>query len=168
MTKYIYYYCRSLISIFAIVYAVGTPFATAPAGLFDKFNLIIVLILFFIVGNSLCIIAPNYFMLAAAMIIIALASGTLLSISMAFVPDIASENKHAAVVSWLYVGFSIASVFGVHAEILAASMNSFAFNFGIAFGSMCGSLFLDNIRIKHVGTGGGILAIIFNIGSFTL
>ena len=32
---------------------------------------------------------------------------------MAFVPDIVSEKKRAAVVSWLYAGFSIASVFGV-------------------------------------------------------
>lgn len=89
----------SLVSIFAIVYAVGTPFAAALTGLFNKFNLIIALTVIFIAGNFLCIIAPNYHTLAAARIIIALLSGTLLSVSMTFVPDIVSEKKCASVVS---------------------------------------------------------------------
>ena len=43
----------SLVSIFAIVYAVGTPFAAALAGLFNKFSLIITLTIIFLIGNIL-------------------------------------------------------------------------------------------------------------------
>ena len=42
---------------------------------------------------------------------------------------------------------------------LAASMSSFAFTFGIPFGSMCGSIFVDNIGMEYIGIGGGILAV---------
>ena len=121
----------SLVSIFAIVYAVGTPFAAALAGLFNKFNLIIALTIIFITGNFLCIIAPNYYTLAAARVVIAIVSGTLLSVSMAFVPDIVSEKKRASVVSWLYAGFSIASVFGVPIGTLIS--HSFGWRYSFIF-----------------------------------
>ena len=54
------------------------------------------------------------------------------------------------------------------AVTLAASMNSFAFNFGIAFGSVCGSFFVDNIGMHYVGIGGGIIAIFASISAILL
>lgn len=121
----------SLVSIFAIVYAVGTPFAAALAGLFNKFSLIITLTIIFLIGNILCIIAPNYQILVVARIVIAIVSGTLLSVSMAFVPDIISEKKRAPVVAWIYAGFSIASVFGVPVGTLIS--HSFGWRYSFIF-----------------------------------
>ena len=121
----------SLVSIFAIVYAVGTPFAAALAGLFNKFSLIITLTIIFLIGNILCIITPNYQILVVARIVIAIVSGTLLSVSMAFVPDIISEKKRAPVVAWIYAGFSIASVFGVPVGTLIS--HSFGWRYSFIF-----------------------------------
>lgn len=121
----------SLVSIFVIVYAVGTPFAAALAGLFNKFSLIITLTIIFLIGNILCIIAPNYQILVVARIVIAIVSGTLLSVSMAFVPDIISEKKRAPVVAWIYAGFSIASVFGVPVGTLIS--HSFGWRYSFIF-----------------------------------
>ncbi|MDY5051708.1 MAG: MFS transporter, partial [Candidatus Mucispirillum faecigallinarum] len=119
----------SLVSIFAIVYAVGTPFAAAFAGLFNKFGLIITLTIIFLIGNILCIFAPNYQILVVARIVIAIVSGTLLSVSMAFVPDIVSEKKRAPVVAWIYAGFSIASVFGVPVGTLISHSFGWRYSF---------------------------------------
>ena len=103
----------SLVSMFAFVYAVGTPFTAALAGRFHRFALIISLTVVFVVGNFLCAIAPNYPLLAAARILLSIVSGTLISVSMTFVPDISSLEHRATVVSWVFAGFSLASIFGV-------------------------------------------------------
>lgn len=103
----------SLVSMFAFVYAVGTPFTAAMAGRFHRFALIISLTVVFVVGNFLCAIAPNYPLLAAARILLSIVSGTLISVSMTFVPDISSLEHRATVVSWVFAGFSLASIFGV-------------------------------------------------------
>ena len=103
----------SLVSMFAFVYAVGTPFTAALAGRFHRFALIISLTVVFVVGNFLCAIAPSYPLLAAARILLSIVSGTLISVSMTFVPDISSLEHRATVVSWVFAGFSLASIFGV-------------------------------------------------------
>ena len=42
---------------------------------------------------------------------------------------------------------------------LAASTNSFSFNFGIAFGSVCGSAIVEKLDMRLLGLGGGVLAL---------
>lgn len=102
-----------LVSVFAFVYAVGTPFTAALAGRFRRFPLILALTMLYIFGNFFCAVAPNYTVLTAARILLAIVSGTLISVSMTFVPDVASLENRAAVVSWVFAGFSLASIFGV-------------------------------------------------------
>lgn len=79
----------------------------------------------------MCVVATNYHILAAARVITALVSGTLLSVSMIFVPDIVNEKHRAVVVSWLFAGFSIASVFGVPAGTLIS--HSFGWRYSFLF-----------------------------------
>ena len=102
-----------LVSMFAFVYAVGTPFTAALAGRCNRFWLLICLGLVFVVGNLWCAVAPNYILLSAARIVLAIVSGTLISISMTFVPQITRVEHRATVVSWVFAGFSLASIFGV-------------------------------------------------------
>ena len=45
------------------------------------------------------------------------------------------------------------------AVTLAASTNSFSFNFGIAFGSVCGSTIVKHLNMGLLGLGGGVLAL---------
>ena len=45
------------------------------------------------------------------------------------------------------------------AVTLAASTNSFSFNFGIAFGSVCGSALVNFVDMRYLGFGGGLLAL---------
>lgn len=103
----------SLVSVFAFVYAVGTPFTAALAGRFPRFGLITVLTVLFILGDLFCALAPTYGVLTGGRILLAVVSGTLISVSMTFVPDVSSLEHRATVVSWVFAGFSLASIFGV-------------------------------------------------------
>ena len=56
-------------------------------------------------------LASNYYILVLARIITAIISGTILSISMTFASEIATVQYQPKVISWIFAGFSIASVF---------------------------------------------------------
>lgn len=73
----------------------------------------VVLALIFTFGNALTIFAPNYTILVISRIIVAIVSGSLVSLSMTFATVIAPMPKRAWLVSWIFSGLSVASVFGV-------------------------------------------------------
>lgn len=102
-----------LVSLFAFAYAPATPIGAALVSRFERFHSLAALFAVFIVGNVLCAIAPNYAVLVVARIVIALVSGTTVAVAMTFVSDVASEANRTKFVSWVFSGFSIASVFGV-------------------------------------------------------
>lgn len=103
----------NLISFFAFAYAIGTPFFSAITSSYNRYYTLLILTFIFILGNIICSFAPNYPILIIARVLIAIISGTLLSISMTFSADIASVQNQPKVISWIFSGFSIASVFGV-------------------------------------------------------
>lgn len=102
-----------LISFFAFAYAVGTPFVTAFFSPFNRYYTLLGLTVDFILSNIFCAIAPNYFVLIIARIITAIISGTILSVSMTFSTEIASVQDQPKVISWIFSGFSVSSIFGV-------------------------------------------------------
>ncbi len=119
----------NLISLFALAYAVGTPFITALCSPYNRYHVLLILAIIFILGNILCCVATNYTILISARIITAIVSGALLSISMTFSADIASPTNQPKVISWIFSGFSIASVFGVPIGTVVSQM----FNWRLTF-----------------------------------
>lgn len=103
----------NLVSIFAGVYAVCTPIGAALSARFPRFTIYMVLIGVFFVGNLLCALAFNYWVLLGARVVIALVSGTLVSISMTFADDVTAPRNRTRFVAWVFSGFSIASIVGV-------------------------------------------------------
>ena len=103
----------SIVSVFAFAYAVGTPFCAAAAGKFDRFRFTMVCVGVFAAANLLCGLTSMYLVFAAARIVIAVVSGTLVAVSMTYAGDIAAPENMPKVVAGIFSGFSIASVFGV-------------------------------------------------------
>ena len=101
-----------LVTIFALVYAVSTPIITSTLKN-NLYHAMVVLALIFIFGNALTIFAPNYTVLVISRVIVAIVSGSLVSLSITFATVIAPMPKRAWLVSWIFSGFSVASVFGV-------------------------------------------------------
>lgn len=102
-----------LVSMFALAYSICTPFSAAIAGKFNRFNFIVFASILFIIANFLCSLANNYLFLLVLRMIIAIISGSLISVSISFSPYVSTKEKRPMVVAWIYSGFSIASIFGV-------------------------------------------------------
>lgn len=102
-----------LVTLFALVYAVSTPVITVFISRFNRYTSLSVLMIIFIVGNTYSALAPTYFQLVISRVITALTAGVIISLAMSFATVIASVEKRAFLVAWIFSGFSIASVFGV-------------------------------------------------------
>ena len=103
----------NLVSLFAFVYAPVTPLGSALSARFPRFATHMTLIGVFLAGNLLCAFAPNYAVLMAGRILIALVSGTLVPIAMTYAPDVTTDTFRTKFIAWVFSGFSIASVVGV-------------------------------------------------------
>jgi len=102
-----------LVTIFATVYAVSTPFITILTNRFSRYKTLMVLMGIFLVGNTLSGLATSFTILLISRIMTALVAGAIISLIMTFASTIAPREKRANLVSWIFAGFSIASVFGV-------------------------------------------------------
>lgn len=103
----------SVVTAFAFTYALGTPFLAALAGRFIRFRYMMILLIIFAAANLLSAFAPNFALFVLARMVTAIVSGTLVSIALTFAPDIAPPASMAMVISGIFSGFSVASVFGV-------------------------------------------------------
>lgn len=102
-----------LVTIFAIIYAISTPIVSLSIGHHRLSRGYFVLMTIFAGSNFLTAVASNYFVLVIARMLTAIVSGTLVSLSIAFISFLAPLDKRARIVAWIFSGFSIASVFGV-------------------------------------------------------
>ncbi|WP_251047563.1 MFS transporter [Planococcus sp. ISL-110] len=77
----------TLISGFAIAYAIGTPLLTAYVSRFLKYPLMLLFISIFIIGNVISALSGTYELLIVSRIITAVVSGVLISLSMSIASD---------------------------------------------------------------------------------
>ncbi|MFD1124681.1 MFS transporter [Lentilactobacillus raoultii] len=102
-----------LVTIFAMVYAISTPFITLLIGKYNLFWSLMVLMGIFTLGNTLSLVAQSFVFLVISRIITALVSGVAISIALSFVGYISPMARQGWLLSWVFSGFSIASVLGV-------------------------------------------------------
>lgn len=112
----------NLVSVFAFVYAPCTPFGSAIVSRHPRFATQMVLTVVFLIGNIMCAVAPNYAVLFAARVLIAMVAGTLVSMSMTYAPDVVAPEHRTRFVSWIFSGFSVAAVAGVPLGTWIANM----------------------------------------------
>ncbi len=124
----------NLVGYFAIAYAVCTPLLAVFTGRFRRYQLMLVYLVVFNVGNLCTMLAPSYEVLAVGRMLTAAVSGALLATSLTFVPELVPERRVAPVVSLIYTGFSIASVLGVPAGKLICGVLGWNVTFGVAAG----------------------------------
>lgn len=102
-----------LITAYGLIYAISTPIITSLLGNFNRYYTLLGLTAIFIIGNTLSGFATTYTVLIISRVISAMVAGAIISLSMTFSSVIAPRSKQGSVVSWIFSGFSIASVFGV-------------------------------------------------------
>ncbi|MEG0260243.1 MAG: MFS transporter [Lysinibacillus sp.] len=103
----------TLVSAFAITFAIATPLVMAATSHFPKRKWMLFLIGAFIVLNALCIISTSYIMLLSLRIMTAIVTGVLISLAMIVASETMPINKRGLAISFVFGGFTLANVVGV-------------------------------------------------------
>ncbi|WP_251547831.1 MFS transporter [Limosilactobacillus caecicola] len=102
-----------LVTMFALIYAVFTPVITSVANRWKRHHVLLTLMVVFFVGNTWTALATNYPSLLLSRMLTASVAGAIISIVLVLASYVAPRDKRASLVSWVFAGFSIASVIGV-------------------------------------------------------
>ena len=102
-----------LISGYAIAVAFGAIVMTAAVTRLSRKLVLTVMMIVFILGNSLCALADTYEMLLAGRVLAALCNGAFLSIGSAVAAGMVPTHKKAAAIGIMFAGITSASVLGV-------------------------------------------------------
>lgn len=102
-----------LVTVFALVYAIFTPIITSMANRWKRHNVLLVLMVIFFIGNTWSAMATNYLSMLLSRMLTAAVAGAIISMVLVMAAFVAPYNKRASLVSWVFAGFSIASVIGI-------------------------------------------------------
>ncbi|MDM8150091.1 MFS transporter [Priestia megaterium] len=102
-----------LISGYAIGVAVGAPIITALTNKMGRKNLLMLLMLIFIVGNSVAAMSTSFSLLLIARFVTAFSHGVFFSIGSTIAADLVPENKRASAIALMFTGLTVATVTGV-------------------------------------------------------
>ncbi len=102
-----------LITMYALGVAVGAPILTLLTQRIPQKKLLCLLMILFILGNGISVIAPNYAVLMVARLITALTHGTFFGVGAVIASNLVHPNKRAGAVSIMMAGLTIANIIGV-------------------------------------------------------
>lgn len=102
-----------LISGYAMGVAFGAPIITALTNKMSRKSLLMLLMVIFIVGNSVSAISTSFGLLLVARIITSFSHGVFFSIGSTIAADLVPENKRASAIAFMFTGLTVATVTGV-------------------------------------------------------
>lgn len=103
----------SLVGLYALALAIGTPFIVIGLGRFPKKTVLMMLIGVFLLGNLVSALAPNYSILLVGRIITALAHGSFFAIGATVAASLAREGQASKAIAVMFAGLTLAMVIGV-------------------------------------------------------
>ncbi|MFD0621330.1 MFS transporter [Paenibacillus sp. GCM10027629] len=103
----------TLVSAFAITFAIATPLVMSATSHFPKRKWMLFLIGSFIILNALCVISTSYIMLLTLRILTAIVTGVLISLAMIVASETMPIAKRGLAISFVFGGFTLANVVGV-------------------------------------------------------
>lgn len=102
-----------LVTVFALVYAIFTPIITSLANRWRRHHVLLVLMVVFFIGNTWTALASNFISMLFSRVLTATVAGAIISIVLVMASFVAPREKRDSLVSWVFAGFSIASVIGI-------------------------------------------------------
>ncbi|ENQ3079531.1 MFS transporter [Bacillus sp. WLY-B-L8] len=102
-----------LVTGYAIGVAIGAPLLTALTGKMSRKTLLQLLMLLFVIGNTLCAIAPTYEFLLVSRILAAFAHGTFFGVGSVVASRLVPPEKQSSAVAMIFTGVSVANIIGV-------------------------------------------------------
>jgi len=102
-----------LISGYAMGVAIGAPILTALTNKMNRKTLLMLLMVIFIVGNSVAALSTSFGILLVARFITAFSHGVFFSIGSTIAADLVPEHKRASAIAFMFTGLTVATVTGV-------------------------------------------------------
>lgn len=102
-----------LVTVFALVYAVFTPLIKSMANRWKRHHVLLFLMVIFFIGNTWTAMATNFVSMLFSRILTVSVAGAIISLVLVMASFVAPREKRASLVSWVFAGFSIASVVGI-------------------------------------------------------
>lgn len=109
-----------LVTLFAVVVMLFGPFLTAWLANVDRKRLFVAILVLFAASNAVAAIASNFWILAVARLVPALALPVFWGTASETAADIAGPGKSGRAVSTVYLGISAAMLFGIPLGTLAS------------------------------------------------
>ena len=120
-----------LVTGYALGVAVGAPILTALTGGLSRKTLLLRLMILFVIGNTMCALAPNYTFLMIARVISAFAHGTFFGVGSVVASKLVSPDKKASAVAVIFTGVSLANIVGVPLGTFVGQHLGWRASFGI-------------------------------------
>ncbi|MCM3172219.1 MFS transporter [Paenibacillus sp. MER 99-2] len=110
-----------LISIFSLVYALGTPLLVALTSRIDRRKLLIYSLGLFVLANLFAYALPGFGLFVVARVFMALGAGVVVVTALTVAAKIASEGKQASAIATVVTGFTGSLIIGVPLGRLVAA-----------------------------------------------
>jgi DHA1 family inner membrane transport protein len=102
-----------LVTGYALGVTVGAPVVVLAMARLPRKSALIVLLGVFIVGNTLCAIAPTYTLLLLARILTALCHGAFFGIGAVVASGLVPQKQRSRAIALMFAGLTLANIFGV-------------------------------------------------------
>ena len=102
-----------LVTCYALSVTIGSPIMAILMARFPRRLSLLILMVIFIVGNTLCALARGYDTLMAARIFTALAHGAFFGIGAIVAAEVVPKHQRARAISLVFTGLTLANVLGV-------------------------------------------------------
>jgi DHA1 family inner membrane transport protein len=102
-----------LVTAYALAVVFGGPLLTAATAKLDRFKVLQVLLVVFLLGNVLAATAPSFAVLIIARIISASAHSTLFAIALVLATTLAPAGRESSAIAKVALGLNLATVMGV-------------------------------------------------------
>lgn len=111
-----------LITVFSLVYALGTPVLIALTARIERRKLLIYSLGLFVIANALAYILPGFTLFIVARIFMALGAGVVVVTALTVAAKIAPQGKQASAIATVVMGFTASLIIGVPmGRMIAAS-----------------------------------------------
>ncbi|MGA0610735.1 MFS transporter [Caldimonas sp. KR1-144] len=102
-----------LITVAAVVMCVGAPLLAAAVGGIDRRRLLAWSLVWYGIGHAVCALAPNYALLTPLRALTMLAAAVFTPQAAAAVGSLAPPEQRGRAITFIFLGWSVASVFGM-------------------------------------------------------
>lgn len=118
------------VSIYAIGVVIGAPVLTLLFSSIPRKKLLLIVMIIFIVGNSISMLSNSMWLLLVSRLVSALAHGVFMSIGSTIAASIVPREKRASAISIMFTGLTVATITGVPFGTFIGQQLGWRFAFG--------------------------------------